>query len=61
MERIQDEVVALLCLSHGRLAVREGYEDGHVEATTPTGRSWKITTDGDLVPQRGDYSVDWNK
>ena len=58
----QDFAIQGLSLSTGgaSLAIREGYLDGHVEATVRSGQSWKISLGGDVVEQTPDFSVDWS-
>lgn len=59
--RAQDATIDRLALKHGRVAVRDGYQDGHVVVTAPSGSCWKLSEDGVPTPDGYNISINWNE
>lgn len=59
--RLQDATIDRLALERGRVAVRDGFADGHVDVTAPSGACWRVLEDGTAHKQPGgNYSINWN-
>jgi hypothetical protein len=59
MNRPQEQTLERWAQEHGRVHVREGYADGHIELTVYGGKSWKVNEQGVPSEQAPDFSVDW--
>ena len=58
--RAQDNAIERLALDCGRVAVRDGFADGHVDVTVPGGAVYRIAEHSDVtVPAGVNHSVDW--
>lgn len=58
--RAQDDFIERVALEHGRVAVRDGFLDGHVDVTAPTGRCWSVDEAGVPTLNRvGNFSINW--
>lgn len=57
--RPQDEVIERLALTHGRVAVRDGFADKHIDVTVEGGQCFHVNADGIARQVGGNYSIDW--
>lgn len=59
MTRAQEEAVERLVLAHGRVQVADGYTDGAVRVTAPSGAHWRVGPGGAVRDAGVNHSVDW--
>jgi hypothetical protein len=53
--------IDILAIQHGRVSVREGFEDGTIRAAVPSGKEFVINELGRVVKEDRNFSIDWNE
>jgi hypothetical protein len=59
MTRAQENVVDRLALTHGRVAVHDGYHDHAIRVTAPNGAHWIVGEGGHARDAGVNFSIDW--
>jgi hypothetical protein len=61
MDMTQQDQIDRLARQYGRVAVRDGFRDGHIDVTTEWGWCWRVSADGVVTEQRPNQSIDWRQ
>ena len=61
MTRQQQDTLDLLALTHGRVAVRDGYADRAIRVTAPGGAHWIIGESGTARDAGVNHTTRWNE
>lgn len=61
MSREQEHAIEELATMYGRLGVRDGFADQHIDVTAPSGRCWNINEDGVARIVQPNFSIHWRR
>lgn len=56
-----EHTIERLALIHGRVAVKEGFADGKIRATVPSGAEFHISEDGAATKVGVNFSINWHE
>jgi hypothetical protein len=60
-EITQQDVIDSLAETWGRVSIRDGFSDGHVTVTTPSGCEYTVNQNGRTTKVSVNFSIDWSK
>ena len=58
--REQDTFIETAALEHGRVAVRDGFADQHIDVTVDTGLCWNVSAEGVARRVGPNFSITWS-
>jgi hypothetical protein len=56
----QQNLIDSLTETHGRVCIRDGYADGHITITIPSGREYTVNDEGRTTKVGVNFSIDWS-
>jgi len=59
--REQDHFIERMALRCGRVAVRDGFADKHIDVTADDGECWNVSAEGVARQVLGNFSIRWTE